>query len=47
VQLNSQIQMGASGKGEDHLPTETVHLNYGKIEWVYTQQKRKTARWAT
>ena len=23
------------------LPTETVHLNYGKIEWTYTQQKRK------
>ena len=21
-------------------PTETVNLNYGKIEWVYTQQKR-------
>jgi type VI secretion system secreted protein Hcp len=25
----------------DVLPTETVHLNYGKIEWTYTQQKRK------
>jgi type VI secretion system secreted protein Hcp len=25
----------------DLLPTETVSLNYGKIEWVYTQQKRK------
>jgi type VI secretion system secreted protein Hcp len=23
------------------LPTEAVSLNYGKIEWVYTQQKRK------
>lgn len=23
------------------LPTESVSLNYGKIEWVYTQQKRK------
>ncbi len=29
----------ASGAG-DPLPTETVGLNYGKIEWVYTQQKR-------
>jgi type VI secretion system secreted protein Hcp len=25
----------------DILPTETVSLNYGKIEWTYTQQKRK------
>ncbi len=24
----------------DRLPSETVHLNYGKIEWTYTQQKR-------
>jgi len=23
------------------LPTESVYLNYGKIEWTYTQQKRK------
>lgn len=38
VQLNSN---GHSGKEGDQLPTETVHLNYGKIEWVYTQQKRK------
>jgi type VI secretion system secreted protein Hcp len=28
-------------KNGDVLPTETVHLNYGKIEWTYTQQKRK------
>lgn len=41
VQLNSTDSNGATGKGEDALPTETVHLNYGKIEWVYTQQKRK------
>jgi type VI secretion system secreted protein Hcp len=39
VQLNSTDSNGASGT--DHIPTETVHLNYGKIEWVYTQQKRK------
>lgn len=25
----------------DELQTETLGLNYGKIEWVYTQQKRK------
>jgi type VI secretion system secreted protein Hcp len=24
----------------DVLPTETIHLNYGTIEWKYTQQKR-------
>jgi type VI secretion system secreted protein Hcp len=29
-----------NGTGND-LPTEAVSLNYGKIEWVYTQQKRK------
>jgi type VI secretion system secreted protein Hcp len=27
-------------QASDLLPTETVHLNYGKIEWTYTQQKR-------
>jgi type VI secretion system secreted protein Hcp len=26
--------------GEPGFPTETVHLNYGKVEWTYTQQKR-------
>jgi type VI secretion system secreted protein Hcp len=26
--------------GSKELPTESVGLNYGKIEWVYTQQKR-------
>jgi type VI secretion system secreted protein Hcp len=31
---------GASKDGSE-LPTESVHLNYGKIEWIYTQQKRK------
>ncbi len=24
----------------DVLPTETIHFNYGTIEWKYTQQKR-------
>ena len=41
VQLNSVDGNGHAGKGDDQLPTETVHLNYGKIEWTYTQQKRK------
>jgi len=31
----------ATNEALDLLPTEEVHLNYGKIEWVYTQQKRK------
>jgi type VI secretion system secreted protein Hcp len=38
VQVNSTGQQNNNG---DVLPTETVHLNYGKIEWTYTQQKRK------
>jgi type VI secretion system secreted protein Hcp len=33
--------MNSSGNGGTDLPTETVGLNYGKIEWVYTQQKRQ------
>src|SRR5260221_4086042 len=40
VHLNSVDGNGNSGKADD-LPTETVHLNYGKIDWIYTQQKRK------
>jgi type VI secretion system secreted protein Hcp len=38
VHVNSH---GEQNKDGDVLPTETVHLNYGKIEWTYTQQKRK------
>jgi type VI secretion system secreted protein Hcp len=30
-----------AGLCKTDLPTELVALNYGKIEWVYTQQKRK------
>jgi type VI secretion system secreted protein Hcp len=38
----SRVKLHHSNSGAaDALPTETVHLNYGKIEWVYTQQKRK------
>lgn len=37
----SNVQVNSSSNGSaDALPTETVHLNYGKIEWIYTQQKR-------
>jgi type VI secretion system secreted protein Hcp len=31
----------SNGNGGVDLPTEAVGLNYGKIEWTYTQQKRK------
>jgi type VI secretion system secreted protein Hcp len=43
VQLNHSngTSNGASdSNGDPGFPTETVHLNYGKIEWTYTQQKR-------
>lgn len=35
--LISSVSYSAS----DTMPTETVTFNYGKIDWVYTQQKRK------
>lgn len=38
--LISNVTSGG-GSGADNFPTEQVSLNYGKIEWVYTQQKRK------
>lgn len=39
VVISSVASDGAS-KGQNELPVETVALNYGTIEWVYTQQKR-------
>jgi type VI secretion system secreted protein Hcp len=30
-----------SGAGGGDLPTEAVTINYGKINWAYTQQKRQ------
>jgi type VI secretion system secreted protein Hcp len=32
---------GVSTNGGGDFPTETVNINYGKIEWSYTQQKRQ------
>jgi len=32
---------GSTGTSGQDLPVEEVHLNYAKIEWIYTQQKRK------
>ena len=29
-----------SGDGEDSFPIETIGINFGKIRWVYTVQKR-------
>ena len=36
----SQVHTNGDSTAKEHLPTETVGLNYGKVEWVYTQQKR-------
>jgi len=39
---NGNVANGASGDNPHAgFPTEHVALNYGKIEWIYTQQKRK------
>lgn len=35
VIISSIITNGTHG-----IPTETLHFNYGKIEWTYTQQRR-------
>jgi len=43
VQLNHSNGAGNGGPdsaSEPGFPTETVHLNYGKIEWTYTKQGR-------
>ena len=34
----SSVSVGGAGGGEE--PSESVTLNYGSIEWNYTQQKR-------
>lgn len=36
----SSWQPGGSSQGGETLPMEEVSINYGKIEWTYTQQKR-------
>jgi type VI secretion system secreted protein Hcp len=41
LQHHSNGTSGTSNpSAEPDFPTEHVHLNYGKIEWTYTQQKR-------
>lgn len=29
------------GDGEDAFPIESIGIDYGKIQWVYTQQRRE------
>ncbi len=36
----SSYHDGGSSGGAETLPVEAVAFNYGKIEWIYTQQKR-------
>lgn len=36
----SNNSAATSEANTDHLPTESISLNYGTIEWNYTQQKR-------
>jgi type VI secretion system secreted protein Hcp len=38
--LIAGIQTSKHSGSAEELPTETVALNYSKIEWTYTQQKR-------
>jgi type VI secretion system secreted protein Hcp len=43
IKLEEVIISSIASEGQktaDELQTETIALNYGKIEWVYTQQKR-------
>jgi type VI secretion system secreted protein Hcp len=41
LQHHSNGTSGASNSStEPEFPTEVVHLNYGKVTWTYTQQKR-------
>jgi len=40
IKLTGIIISGLHATAGGDLPTESVSLNYGTIEWVYTQQKR-------
>ena len=41
--LVSSVSPGGSSKGET-LPLESLSLNYGKIEWIYTETDHKTGK---
>ena len=38
----SSVRPGGSAHGGDEVPLEEVAFNFGKIEWTYTPQDRKT-----
>jgi type VI secretion system secreted protein Hcp len=38
--LSTCIISSISVHGGQGVPEETLHINYGKIEWTYVQQKR-------
>ena len=38
----SSFRAGGTSHGGDEVPLEDVSFNFGKIEWTYTQQDRKT-----
>jgi type VI secretion system secreted protein Hcp len=38
----SGVRPGGTSQGGDEVPLEEVAFNFGKIEWTYTQQDRKT-----
>jgi type VI secretion system secreted protein Hcp len=40
ISLSGNGSIGGNSTSSDHLPTESVSFNYGKITWTYTQQKR-------
>ena len=40
----TSVRPGGSSQGGEALPLEEISFNYGKIEWIYTQQKRAGGR---
>lgn len=42
--LVSSASVGGSSSSDHPLPTESISLNYGKIEWTYTETDHKTGK---
>jgi type VI secretion system secreted protein Hcp len=40
VIISSVTPSGSAKGAKESFPTEIVKFNYGKIKWIYTQQKR-------
>lgn len=40
----SSVSPGGASQGGESIPVETVTMNYGKIEWVYTETDHKTGK---